>query len=308
MVTYASSIRREQVAATQTRQAAVLFAHVAESAVLYESMGNEAAVELLARCVDNLRRSVESSDGRVVKTLSDGIMAVFPAPDAAAIAASSMQYAIDALPPIGAAKLGLRIGFHYGPVIQSGEDIFGDSVNLAARLAQKAGPSNIITSRETSERLGPIFRSSKRPLYAIHVKGRAEEVDVCELIWRQAAEATMSFPNRAATRQDLPVLRLKCRDREIICRRHDDLIDVGRDPDCNLVIASKNASRHHCTIERRQDKFVLADKSANGTYVTPEGSAEILLRREELMLMKHGWIALGQPRAEAEEVVEYFCD
>ena len=296
------------MAATQPRQVAVLFANVSDSTRLYESQGDQAALDVIARCVDQMRRRVESSDGRVVKTIGDGVMAVFPTPDAAAVAASSIQYAIDALPPIGAVKLGVWIGFHYGPVIQNGDDVFGDTVNLAARLAEKAGRSVIITSHETAERLGPMFRGFKRPPYATHVSGRAEEVEVCELIWRQAAELTVSFTGRTTAKRDLPVLRLKYRDREIFCRRHNDLINVGREPDCDLVVSDKSASRHHCTIERRHDKFIIADKSANGTYVTAEGNAEILLQREELMLTKHGWIAFGQPRAEAEEVAEYFCN
>jgi adenylate cyclase len=295
------------VAAAQGREVAVLFANVSDSTSLYESKGDQAALEAIARCLDQLRKNVTSSNGRVLKTIGDGIMAAFPTPDAAAIAASGMQYAIDALPPINSVKLGVQIGFHYGPVIQTGGDIFGDTVNLAARLGERAGRSEIITSHETSERLGPLFRNSKRPPYAIHVRGRAEEVEVCELIWRQAAEVTVSFAGPAPSRAELPVLLVKYRDREVLCRRHNDLITVGRDASSHLVIDGKKASRHQCTIERRQDKFVLADQSANGTYVTPEGGAETLLRREELMLAKHGWISFGEPRADAEEVAEYFC-
>jgi len=97
------------------------------------------------------------------------------------------------------------------------------------------------------------------------------------------------------------------RDLEIIRRRDKESITMGRDLDCSLVIANNRASRKHCTIERHQEKFVLADHSTNGTYITAEGSTEILLQREEFRLGKHGWIAFGQPRAEAEEVVEYFC-
>ena len=290
----------------QARRVAVLFAEVSDSTKLHESKGEEAAMGI-ARCVDQLQQSV-SSGGRVVKTIGDGVMAVFTTPDAAAVAANSMQYATDALPPVGAAKLGVRIGFHYGPVIQNDNDIVGDTVNLAARLAEKAERSQIITSRETSDRLGPVFRSFKRPLYAIHVKDKADEVELCELMWRQAAEVTKAFSSRTAAKHDLLVLRLKYRDREIFCRRHNDLIDVGRNLDCDLVIANKKASRHHCTVERRQDKFVLADQSTNGTYVTAEGGTEIFVQREGLRLGKHGWIALGQPRAETEEVVEYLCN
>jgi len=292
----------------QARQVTVLFADVSGSTKLYESEGDEVAMEAIARCLDQLRQTVESSGGRVVKTIGDEVLAVFPTPDAAAFAASNMQYAIDALPLVGATKLGVRIGFHCGPVIQSDNDIFGDTVNLAARLVEQAGRGQIITSRETSDRLGPVFRNFKRPLYAIHVKGKAEEVDLCELIWRQADDMTMSVSSRMNARPQPLILRLKYRDREIIRRRDNDSITMGRDLDCGLVVASNRASRRHCTIERRQDKFVLADQSTNGTYVTVEGGPEILLQREEFRLGKHGWIAFGEPRAEAEEVVEYFCD
>jgi class 3 adenylate cyclase len=291
----------------QARQVTVLFADVSDSTKLYESEGDTAAMQAIACCVDRLRQSVESSGGRVVKTIGDEVMAVFPTPDAAAVAAGRMQHAIDALPLVGATRLGVRIGFHYGPVIQSGSDFFGDTVNLAARLVEQAGRSQIITSHETSDRLGPVFRSFKRPLYAIHVKGKVEEVKLCELIWRQADDMTMSFAGHGMAKREPLVLRLKYRDREIVCRRHNDSITLGRDPACGLVIANSRTSRRHCTIERRQDKFVLADQSTNGTYITAEGSNEIFLQREEFMLGTHGWIAFGQPRAKAEDIVEYFC-
>lgn len=291
----------------QARQVTVLFADVSGSTKLYESEGDKAAMEAIARCIAQMRQTVESSGGRVVKTIGDEAMAVFPTPDAAAYAASSMQHAIDALAPVGATKLGIRIGFHCGPVIQNDNDIFGDTVNLAARLVEQAARGQIIMSRETSNLLGPVFRSFKRPLYAIHVRGKAEEVELCELIWRQADDVTMFTAARANANSEPLVLRLKYRDLEIIRRRNNDAITVGRAPDCDLVIANDAASRKHCTIERRQDKFVLADQSTNGTYVTAEGGTEILLRREEFRLGKHGWISFGQPRAEAEEMAEYFC-
>ncbi len=290
------------------RQVTVLFADVSESTKLYESEGDKAAAEAIARCIDTLRQHVESSGGRVVKTIGDEIMAAFATPDAAAIAAGRMQHAIDELPAVGASKLGVRIGFHCGPVIQSGNDVFGDTVNLAARLVEQAGRGQIITSHETAALLGPIFRSFKRPLYAIHVKGKVEEVHLCELIWRHADDVTMSYAAGRAVAAHAPLaLRLKYGEREIVCHRHNDAVSIGRDPACSLVVANGRASRRHCTIERRQDKFVLADQSTNGTYVTAEGAAEVFLRREELMLGKHGWIAFGQPRAETNDVIEYFC-
>ena len=68
------------------------------------------------------------------------------------------------------------------------------------------------------------------------------------------------------------------------------------------------ASRTHCEIERRQDKFTITDRSANGTYVTIDGDTEMVLRREEAILRHHGVIALGHSRASATELVEFFCE
>jgi adenylate cyclase len=56
------------------------------------------------------------------------------------------------------------------------------------------------------------------------------------------------------------------------------------------------------------DKYFLRDHSTNGTYVAFDGEPEMVLRREEMMLGKHGWITFGQPRADTVDIVEYFCE
>jgi predicted component of type VI protein secretion system len=91
-------------------------------------------------------------------------------------------------------------------------------------------------------------------------------------------------------------------------RRDNESITLGRELGCGLTVADHLASRRHCTIERRQDKWVLKDHSRNGTFVTTEGDLEIMLQREEMMLRRRGWISLGHPREEGGEAVEYSCD
>ena len=86
------------------------------------------------------------------------------------------------------------------------------------------------------------------------------------------------------------------------------MIVLGRDATADLVVADRMASRAHCEIEQRQDKFVLADRSANGTFLSIDGDREIVLRREETMLRGHGFITLGQSRTTATEFVEFFCE
>src|SRR5438270_6726346 len=173
-----------------TRHATVLFADVSGSTSLYETAGDAAALTAIGGCIERMRKAAESTGGRVVKTIGDEIMALFPSPDAAAGAASEMHATIEQLPEVGGTKLGVRVGFHSGPVIQRVDDVFGDTVNMAARLVEQAGKGQIIISHETAELLSPAFRIFTRPLYSIQVKGKAEEVLLCEVIWRPVEDGT----------------------------------------------------------------------------------------------------------------------
>ena len=290
------------------RQATVLFADVSGSMRLYETAGDTVALAAITQCLAAMRQATEAAGGRVVKTIGDEVRAVFPGPDAAVAAAAEMQAKAEALPEVAGTRIGLRIGFHFGPVLQQDNDFFGDTVNLAARLVAQAQKCEIITTSDTASRLSPVFRSMVRHLHAISVKGKADEVDLAEIIWRSDVNATTFVRNNVKPRAaGGRTLRLKYHTREVVRRRDGDAVTLGREPSCGLVIADEMASRRHCTVERRGDKFVLKDHSTNGTYVTLEGDTELFLQREELALRGHGWIAFGQPRAAAKEVVEFFC-
>lgn len=295
---------------TPDRSVCVLFADICDSTKIYESVGDKLALEAIARCLDVMRAAVETGGGRVVKTIGDEILAVFPEAAHAAFSANSMHNSVDELPPVGNTKLGLRTGFHFGPVIQQQSDIFGDTVNLAARLVKQAGRDQIILSSETASLLGPVFAPFKRPLYGIHVKGKSEEVQLCELVWNQRSNLTVSASSGTRTnlRIAAPTLRLRYEGAERIFKRREESISIGRESDCTIVIGNTRASRRHCQIQRRQDKFILVDQSTNGTYVSPDGAPEIELRREEVMLGSHGWIAIGGPRETEPPLIEYFVD
>ena len=293
--------------AEASRQTTVLFADVSGSTKLYEAAGDVLAAEAIGRCLEKLRLSAEATGGRVVKTMGDSVMALFSSPDAAASAAARMQVAIESLPAVGDIKLGVRIGFHAGPVIQRNNDIYGDTVNVAYRLHEQAQRGQVLTSDDTASLLTQLLRSSTRLLYSVPVKGKAEDVALCELLWQQSPDIT-DLATMSVLRTPLASLRLKYLGRDIARRRGSDSLMIGRDAACDLVVADSKASRQHCTIERRQDRFLLRDHSTNGTFVTVVDEIEVVLQREEFPLRKHGWIAFGQPRAGTSDLVEYFCE
>jgi len=288
------------------RKTTVMFATFVGAAKVVEAAGESAAQDAIGRCIERLGGAATSCGGRIAKTMHDKAMVLVATPDAAADAAVAMHTAINAFPPVGAVKLTLGVGFHYGPVIQKETDVFGDTVNLAARLGEQAAQGQIITTLETAGLFSPIYRPWLRKLGTVEIKGRSDQVEICELVWRADDSATLVAKRRVTTHEVLK-LKLKYRGGEVVRRRERDAVVVGRDPACGLVVEDDHVSRHHCTIERRGDKFVLTDTSSNGTYVTIQGEAEVLLQREELTLSKRGWITFGQPRVAAKEAVEFIC-
>ena len=287
------------------RDTTVLFAHVLGGADLIAKGGDAPAVGSLKACIDHLRKSAEDCGARVIDSGSERLMVLLATPDAAADAAAAMHTAMDTFPQYTDVKLALGIGFHHGPVIQKDDQVYGDTVNLAAKLVEQAANGQIITTRETASHLSPIYRAWMRKLYSIDIKGRSGQVALCELVWRADDNATLFAKRRVETRPANILLTLRYRGQQHVRRRDRDSITIGRDEGSGIQIHDEEASRLHCTIERRHDKFVLTDHSTNGTYVKGAGADDVLVQREEFVLTGTGTLTCGQPAVSTKEIVDY---
>jgi class 3 adenylate cyclase len=286
-----------------TTELAVLFADVVGSTRLYEAFGDDQAKQMIDDCLAALRSVVQQYGGRVIKTIGDEIMCVLPSADSGCLAATDMQHKIMALPKVSNVQRSVRIGWHFGPVIEENNDVFGDTVNLAARMAGLAKGMQIITTAATVASLSPMLQLSTRSIAALAVKGKGDEVAVSEVIWQGGEELTMSTSSIAFAAKTV-TLQLQ-HGSQTIELDHDSIV-LGRDPQCNLVIGDRNASRQHARIERRRDKFFLVDQSTNGTFVAFANEPELVLRREELMLRGSGRIGFGHSLdQEGTEVVAF---
>ena len=285
----------------------VLFADVSGSTKLYETVGDAAAHAAIDLCVKLFCALTEQHGGRVIKTIGDEVMSIFPAAGSAGKAAVDIQLSVHDMAPVEKVRLGVRIGMHHGPVVEREGDVFGDTVNLAARLTEMASRGQIITSLETVEQFEPIQKMDCRRLYSIPVKGKEKQVDICELMWSDTDDATTLVAQHVTTDAG-KALRIVYRGRVLMLSDERKSVVLGRDATADLVVADRMASRAHCEIEKRVNKFVIADRSANGTFVNIDGDEELVLRREEAILHGHGFITLGQSRATATEFVEFFCE
>jgi class 3 adenylate cyclase len=284
---------------------AVLFADIAGSTKLYEVLGDATAKAMIDEALVEMTAVTARHAGRVIKTIGDEVMCVFDGADRGFIAATDMQNRIDKLPVVNGAKRRIRVGFHAGTVIEENGDVFGDTVNTAARMAGLAKGMQIITTRTTVDMLSPALRMGTRDIAALAVKGKADDLAVCEVIWQEGDDLTMTAPS-VSLPQSQSVLVLRHTGREIVMNQLRPAVSLGRDASGDIVIADPKASRNHARIERRRDKFFLADQSTNGTFVTFTGEAELSLRREELMLRGSGIIVFGHSAAESSaETLEF---
>jgi class 3 adenylate cyclase len=288
----------------------IVFADIAGSTRLYELLGDEAARALVADCLDLLATHTTRHGGIVIKTIGDEVMCTFPSPDQAVEAAMAMQEAVShELPranPRAPSDMAVRIGLHHGPAILEEGDVFGDAVNLAARMAALAKGGQIITTGETAESLASALRGSTRHLDRIPVKGKSEAVDIFEVIW-QAEDVTRMATNLIDGQSRAATLSVEYRGTRLTVDQNTPALVIGRGKNADMVINDAMASREHARIECRRGKFVITDMSTNGTHLlTPEGPS--YLRREEQVLSGSGKIALGRQIAEAQEIVLYRCD
>jgi adenylate cyclase len=269
----------------------VLFADVAGSTRLYEQLGDAKALSTIDQCLALVREASSGHGGRVVKTIGDEAMVVFPTSDQAVNAAGEIQLRMHDLVHEHAARIAFRIGVHCGAAIEAEDgDVFGDSVNVAARMVALAKSGQVILTASTAEALSPELRDKVREVDVMTVKGKEKDIAIMELVWLDSAELTT-----LTTRPKIRVARLQLLHgtREIDMGPAATAVSIGRDAQNDVVIADRLASRQHARIERRRDKFVVIDQSSNGTFVTIEGEPEVQLRREEMMLRESGHISFG---------------
>lgn len=237
---------------------------------------------------------MHSHGGTVVKTLGDGMVCRFDTADAAFHAACGMQGAAVAAEEGEDTKLTIKVGFTWGPVVIASEDVFGDTVNVCARISGLGSPQQVLTTQETVEALSPDLGSQCRQLYPVKVKGRVGEVKVCEVLWRSDPDLTeaLSRPPAAVSSRHWVLKLIYGGDTVEI--ESTGSVKLGRDKTNDVVVPSTLASRVHARIYGRGSNFVIADQSSNGTYVMSDGnSREVTLRREEALLSERGYIGLG---------------
>jgi len=274
---------------------AILFADLGESTHLYETLGDERARALTASCLRRMIDAVHHHGGTLIKTIGDEVMATFPAADAAAAAALDILSAVGASSIADGARLGAHVGFHFGPVLHEEGDVFGDAVNVAARIVSLARTGEILTTRQAVEALSPARRTATRQIDRRSLRGREESLDVFQLLPEtEEATAVISVPF-SEDRSPGRLVLWQGEDCFVVSPEHPSLT-IGRDLENELVLADPRVSRRHARVRLRHGKFVLRDESTNGTLVMTDDGKAIALHREDLTLQGSGRLGVTPAR------------
>jgi len=288
---------------------AVLFADVCGSTALYENLGDDLARQLIMRCINTMSSKIAVYQGTLIKTIGDEIMCIFPSAEAAFHAACAMQAAVENDRPLDGNPLQIRIGFNYGEVIKESNDVFGNTVNVAARVVAITRAGQIIMATQAVFNSLPYeLRSKMRQIMRAEFKGKQEHHEIYQVICEQedTQKTRFGIPAYRKSPDNIDEMILRYRDQSLKVNNERRSVALGRGETCDIVVQNDFASRLHIHIELRFGKFIIADQSTNGTYIRFNDGNVVHITREEISLQGNGSISLGQSFAEnPAEVVEF---
>lgn len=284
----------------QTEVLAILFADISGSTMLYESLGNRLARQRVAHCIAVMSGPLAAHRGTLIKTIGDEIMCTFPSAEAALHAACDMQEAVESARLGGDTPMYIRVGFNYGEVLREASDVHGDAVNVAARITEVARARQILATQWAVDALPAELRHRVRHIRRTNIKGRQAPLDLYQVAWRADGGDRDRVGNPAQRKPEgqQEQLVLRHRDQQFTLGERSLTAELGRGEACAIVVRDERAADRHAVVEYQLGKFLVSDRSANGTYIHFSGGDTVHIVGEDAMLHGSGVILLGRPFSE----------
>jgi adenylate cyclase len=282
----------------------VMFADLTGSTSVFEKFGNAAATRAVTALTDWIADACRAHDGRVVKMLGDGVLAVFPngADAIEAVVQLQREHVRRSSRPGPMAQLQLQVGLACGELVEVAGDCFGDAVNVAARLSDLSGARQILATDAVVQQMRSAPPGTRfHPLGLVPIRGREQECRLFRIDWAEDSSTDMMTMPAHDTSLPPPrprlaanAIELQYMDRSRVFRCEQMPVHLGRAREAEFLVAEPRVSRLHARIDWHNQAFVLVDLSSNGTSVRFQGApTEVTLRRNECVLHDGGEIALG---------------
>lgn len=284
----------------------ILFADICRSTVLFDRLGDQNALNLVMKALDLAAQIVGENNGTVIGTIGDEVMCTFDVPLQALIAARQIHRMIQTDPLMQSNQLAMRVGINSGAVVSLSNSVYGDSVNIAARLAQQAKANQSLVSSATIALIDQSQRDQIRPIGQINLRGKAGAIDVYELLGSDTPEEITEVASSKTLESRSFLMTARYRTREM---RFDPMLVrflFGRGQDCDQTVDHPTISREHAEILYRNGQFILRDFSTNGSYVI-QGENREQVHRSSIELKGQGQIFLGRTLDQPEFCIEFTC-
>ena len=283
----------------------VVFADLSGSTALYETLGNERASQAVMRVTSWMSALVERHQGRLVKQLGDGVLSIFATSRAAVLAAAELQryHQINMARWPEAARMPVRIGAATGEVIEMEGDTYGDAVNVASRLCERAQAHEIWVTEATVMSAGAVPHVNFRRLGVFDIRGKAESQVVYQVEWREEESHQEGLTQPAALSsvvaplaQANAAIKLVWAGEVWVFSCTQLPVHVGRSPEAQCYFPDPRVSRMHARINWRRGAFSLTDLSSFGTWIRfGDAATPLRLHRDSCLLHGRGRISLGLP-------------
>ncbi|MBI3367466.1 MAG: FHA domain-containing protein, partial [Burkholderiales bacterium] len=192
--------------------------------------------------------------------------------------------------------LKLQVALARGEVVEMAGDCYGDAVNVAARLLDHAGDNETLVTGEVLQSLSASSLRRFRSLDWVHLRGRAEPVQVHVMGGRRGVDPMSAATQFGAVSPSLEpeAVRLVWLDlNEVYDGEHMPVV-LGRSPQAHFRVEDSRVSRSHARLDWHGGVFQITDLSYNGTYVRFSSADEVVtLRRSSCTLHGSGVIGLG---------------
>lgn len=289
-----------------------------ESAILYASIagatdapaaGPVQELDAVSQALGWTSEICRKHSGVIIKITAEEILGCFVSCDDAVAASRELHHVLATQITCTGGKLKACAGLHFGSAQMENDDLFGDAINVAARLLELAKPGQTLATHAVIERLPPDAARTTRTWDQTTVRGKHTLYTLYEVLAEEAQNGTEHPPASEEAMISSRQLTLELYGVRYTYAPSQAMVLIGRGRQCDLVVEHEFASRVHALIEYRRGRFILIDQSANGTYVDGSDGRQTFLRREPVPLSGSGTISAGTPaHTKPAHVIRFRCE
>jgi len=308
---------------SSSRHLCVLIAEIVDEGRPATRLGEEELKRAVERCLNRVDLAITSGGGNTIARDRSAVISTFGQCNDAVMAACEAMDRVRKLPPVSGTQVQMRIGVHYGIVING----MGEGLDGARLILQACDSDQALASAPVIEELNPAVRKFASaeafhdstlnalswPIFMIGGQSTSSLTPSSTVSLRPrpkpSSPLTSLRPASAAqSGQLIPAhrMQLKHHRNTLVVDGKRPVILLGRELGNDVVIIDPRASRQHARIERRRDGFVLIDGSSNGCFVTIDGREELCLKDASMPLTGSGRFGCGFSPQDSENDTVFF--